>query len=177
MTAMSNLPAARCAASADAEVALIASDAHWSSGLWQNVLVFVWRGVPDREHILRSIDAVRTVTRRFSRMGLIVVIEPDSPPPSAELRPIVARGMQECGEQVAGAAYVVVTAGFQGALIRSAVTAISLFAREPYPTKTFRAVPDAVAWTTTRLPIVGDRDALLRAIEAVRVAVHEPPPG
>jgi hypothetical protein len=155
-------------------IAQVASDAHWSCGIWQNVAIIVWRGVPDREHVQGSIDAVRTVTRRFAHAAIIVVVEPDSPPPSAELRPMVARAMQECGERLTGTAFVVGTAGFQGALIRSVITAISLFAREPYPTKAFRSAPDAVAWMTTTCLPAGNRDALLRAVEAVRVAVHEP---
>jgi len=151
-------------------VRIVASDLQWSSGVWQDALVLVWRGPTDLAHAQAATDLLREITRLHDGVGVVVVVEPEAPPPDAGTRPIFAKAMRECGSRIAGAAYVIGTGGFMGAAVRGAITSLSLIAREPYPTRTFQSVASAACWLAPRMTPGPHPDALSHAIESLRGA-------
>jgi hypothetical protein len=149
---------------------IVASDLHWSSGVWQDAMVVVWRGTTDLARARAATELMREVTRLHGGVGIVVVVEPESPLPDGATRPIFAKAMRECGSRIAGAAYVIGTGGFMGAAVRGAITGLSLIAREPYPTKTFPSVASAASWVGPRMTPSPHPSALRYAIEAIRGA-------
>jgi len=159
---------------AGAAVRRIAADADWSCGIWLDVLILAWRGVTDEERALVATSTMRELARTRERFAVVVVVEPAAHPPGSDTRPLFAAAMRACGRQVVGVAYVVPTDGFRGAAIRSAITGLSLLAREAYPTKAFRSIGEAAAWVAPRVSSETSVALLESAVDQVRRATPSP---
>ncbi len=132
--------------------------------------MLVWRGITTEPRARLATGTLREMASR-GRFGVVVVVEPEASPPGADTRPMFAKAMRDCGDQNAGVAYVIPADGFRGAAIRSAVTGLSLLAREPYPTKVFRSLPEATAWLAPRVSPEMAALSLQVAVGAVRLAM------
>ncbi len=154
----------------DVGVEIVTSDAHLATGHAQDLVVIVWRGATTLERA-RGVTALvrqRTLAHQARGIGMAIVLEPSSSPPDAGARALLASAMRETGPHIRGVAYVVTHVGFGGAAIRSAITGLSLIAREPYSTQVFSEPDRAAAWLAARMGGEATAPRIAAAIERVR---------
>jgi hypothetical protein len=132
-------------------IRVVLSDGSWSVGHWRSLVVVAWRGITTLDRAQRLNALMAEVCAAHPAVGILLVIEPMATPPGPDTRPLFAAAMRQHGAKMKGVAYAVLTGGFSGAAVRSAITAISFVARAPYPTRTFSSVDDAATWLASRL--------------------------
>lgn len=156
---------------------VVTSSAEVAAGIVENVAVIVWRGVVDSD-AQRSVEAVieRTVRHHPENVSVIIVVEPTSPPPSAELRTAGNEMLSRMARDIRSVAGVIEGDGLRASLVRSVMTGIAIVAarQEPIPMKFFGSTAGASMWTTGNVKTTLTSERLTEGIEAIRDAIgHE----
>jgi hypothetical protein len=159
----------------DSAIEVYARDKDWTCASWRQLYFLVWRGDATVVRARLANSAFETfIAKQKGKMAGLVVVEPHATPPESDVRPIFANMMRKAGDRVVGLAYVVPHSGFKGAMLRGAITGISLLAREPYPTHVFTKLDESLVWLGSRLygqthlsGFVSDADVVLKSLRDV----------
>jgi hypothetical protein len=115
------------------------------------------------KHARKSIE-------QWSRgIGLMVVLDETTPPPSNEVRPELNAIFGRIGPSIRGISYVIRGKGFNAMVARSTLTAATWLARRPYPTSTTDDLKKGAKWLHYTLgedPERGTVDQFVHALTA-----------
>lgn len=136
--------------------------------------VLVWRGHTHADAI-RGLEPLgaKAMAQSPRGIGLICVVEPGTPPPSADTRKLsVIVNERLITRGAVGVAIVIPGGGFSSAMYRGIVTGMSLISGHSYPFRVFESTGDAVRWLSSQLGmkagVVVDVPRASGAIEAFR---------
>lgn len=119
---------------------------------WHEVFLLRTKNAP-------SIEAVGTLTRAMlahsnsvrTGMGLIIVLEQVTAPPSEPVRKAMSAQFDRFGSKLKGLAYVVESTGFAAAAVRALIATTHTLQRRPYPQRTAANADEALKWLLTKL--------------------------
>lgn len=117
-------------------------------GKLDNLGLIIWRGNPTTARVQRIVSAFP----RFegpNGFGLLSIIGPQVPPPSAEIRTMMDQAMRAYRDSLLGIATVVKTEGVFGGLSRAIARTLSIVSRTPYPQNVYSSVDDAAHWLSS----------------------------
>jgi hypothetical protein len=157
-------------------IEVYASDADWTCAAWKQIFCLVWRGDATAARARFALSAFDSfLAKGNGKVAGFVVVEPGAPPPESEVRPIFAQMMRKAGDRMVGLAYFVPGTGFKSAMVRGAVTGLSLLAREPYPTHVFTMLDESLQWLGNRLygqtyspGFVSDAEMVVKSLREAR---------
>lgn len=132
--------------------AIHVSDAVHVSATWNDLLLVCWRKAPT----LAALDDVHEATRRLliahpDGVGVLGIAQSGMPMIGAAERKRAADLLKDFGKTMRFLASVIEGDGFWAGTTRSVMTAITLMARPPCPTKIFSTVTDAAGWMAPSL--------------------------
>jgi hypothetical protein len=149
-------------------------DPDHATAVCHSMAVVVWRGAT-RANAISGLEALGALAMIQSPggIGLIGVVEPGTPPPSADARKLCAIVNERLVARGAvGAAMVIPGGGFASAMYRGIVTGMSLISGHSYPFRVFDSTSDAVRWMASQLGVkagvVVDVPRANAALEAFR---------
>lgn len=127
--------------------------------------IALWREEVTRPRFGRQAAALATVVAAHrGNAGFMCIIEPESKPPNDELRRASARMIEEYGTDLSFVAVVIEGSGFRASIVRSVLTAISLFLpRNKTKIGYFSNVMDAARWGGEHAAIPPLREIVARA--------------
>lgn len=144
-------------------------------GRRERIVAAIWRGEPTRERLERSFDVTaRAMERAGHGVGLVVIVEPGSPPPEPDSLPWVAGVLDELDSL---AAIAVVLEERTDLLVDTAASIHSMTRPSRQPLKVLADADEAVVWLLRRLdptPSASSRIAVRAWIESLRAALPEP---
>lgn len=134
------------------ELRLLASDADWCCGTWNDTFILVWWGAATMSRAtLAAHEMKRFAESRPGGVVLFTVVMPTATPPDGHVRPVFSRAMRDASAHIRGSAYFVPIAGFKGAAVRSVITGLSILAGESFPTTCHADLGRATTWAEQRL--------------------------
>lgn len=138
------------------------------AGSWDQSVIVVWRAPPTMQAFSDLRAIVVEQLQEFPRgLGIFGIVEPGMPLLGAAERKVAAELLAQFGPRFRAIATVIQGQGFWAGATQSVMTAISLIARQPCPTRIFDSVDEALAWYA---PLVSlDGAALRQAIDVVRM--------
>lgn len=116
-------------------------------GAYASVFILLWR----KETTLTAVAMFDSAFSRFAarteeKLGLITIIEEDASLPSNAARQALAQYLSKQAGRLAASAVIFEGNGFRSAMVRGAVTGITILARQPYPHRIFSSVEEGVSW-------------------------------
>ncbi|HVZ37207.1 MAG TPA: hypothetical protein VG963_32515 [Polyangiaceae bacterium] len=116
--------------------------------VWGPIAIGIWRGECDAASVKRlESAAMQALHHSPAAAGLIGIIEPTAPPPSAEMRKASAASNDRMAEHgLVGIAGVFARSGFAGSIARGVITGLSLLSRARYPFKVFETHVEGARW-------------------------------
>lgn len=134
--------------------------------------IVVWRGEMQPEPASRQHALIEREFKAGRTVGLMVVIEEGVPPPSDEVRKILAVSMERFAPLYVGQALVVSGEGFRAAAVRGWITTMSVLSRSKIPARAFATDAEAIAWLRPKFGLAAAHElslmSMLDAIAAVR---------
>jgi hypothetical protein len=114
---------------------------------WRDAMFVVWR----RDTTLAAAHDMGAHMRRFagSRPGgfsVLVVVEQQASPPSAEPRAELVRMFREHTKQILVSGVAMEGQGFRAAMVRSVVTGIAFLIQPTFPLRVFDGLGPATTW-------------------------------
>jgi len=122
-----------------------------SASIYRNCLLMVAKSDPLPEtgqHLPRWIARLKKAND--GPIGFMVVLRPENPIPSEEVRNTIKRLFKIFSESMSFAAFAVEKEGFTAAAQRSVLNMIMLAARPPFTMKVFATVEEASAWIASK---------------------------
>lgn len=125
---------------------IVADVTDYTSLVIDGAVLHVWRQntITGASHLHQAINLASD--QAGGPVPVLIVVEPDTPPPTADVRREIASVMQQVDGQVRMSALAFEGSGFGAAMARSVVTGLSLLARHSYPYKVFATVEHALLW-------------------------------
>ena len=153
-----------------------ASDTHCIA-TWRNVLVAVWREVPDPSRVAEVQRALSQLATRQGSVCVVILLEQGAGIPSAETRSAAAGLMRSSGDHVVGWAVVIEGGGILRPTIRSVAVAAKLIARTKFPLQICATADEAAQWLAG-LPAAegcaqGQLDQLPSVVSQVRASLTQ----
>jgi hypothetical protein len=93
----------------------------------------IWRGVVDVDNATRWKNSVTSWLAATRGTRLVIGISDESPPPSPEARAVFVAALEATSAAHVQVGILILGTGFKNALLRSAVTAVSMLARNAMP--------------------------------------------
>jgi hypothetical protein len=121
-------------------------------GVWNNVLVSVWRDPPTIDDLRFAEKVERELEQRYPDGFVTMIILPTSTGPfPTELREEARRISASHSKRLRAIAEVIESRGFAGAAVRSVAAGMALLTPGDIPIKVFSGVEPAAAWLATFL--------------------------
>jgi len=157
-----------------APVAMAVVDDAFAMGERGGVVILVWRGVPTRPRLERSVEAFGAIARRAQApLSMFAVIEERSPSPALADLAFSARAFDRFADVLVASVAVLEERSTTSAVL-DALLAVHALRRRPAKTKFCADVREAAAWLAPRHPHTEPdeafRGALTAAVEAVRAS-------
>ncbi|HEY7954551.1 MAG TPA: hypothetical protein VII38_04625 [Polyangia bacterium] len=158
--------------------AIHVSDAIHVNATWHELLLVCWRQSPT----LAALDDVHEATRRLlvahpEGVGVLGIAQSGMPMIGAAERGRAADLLKDFGKKMRCLASVIEGEGFWAGTTRSVMTAITLMARPPCPTRIFSTVSDAAGWMAPSLGAPATSAlSIERAVVAMRRQADSSPP-
>ena len=128
----------------------IKADRDHCSGIWRNVLIYVWRGTTRPEVVDESRRYVEGhIAKARGPLAMMIITEAQSQMPDSPTREKLASVLTAMAPVATCAAMVHEQTGFRGAAVRGIVTVLNTLARQPFPYKSFGDVETASTWLAT----------------------------
>lgn len=126
--------------------------------------IALWREEVTHPRFSRQVTALAAgVAAHRGNAGFMCIIEPESKPPNDELRRASARMIEGHGANLAFVAMVIEGSGFRASIVRSVLTAMSLFLpRNRTKIGYFSSVMDATRWAREQASMPPDQEIVAR---------------
>jgi hypothetical protein len=114
---------------------------------WEHFYMDIWRVNTTAVGLNALLQGFHDFRSNFPEgVGLITIVEPGAPLPSAEVRQGAARVLTEVAPYVRYSAVVFEGTGFRAAAVRGVVTSMIMLGRPSYPHRVFGSVTEACNW-------------------------------
>lgn len=143
---------------------------------WDCVLLQLWRGEATTGAMQRLGEAGRALVAAHPGRDCcsLSIIEASSPPPSEEVRPLLAAVYRELGPSMRHQLFVAEGSGFRAAIVRGVGLAVSALAPSLLPFKFASSIEDAAETLRPTLSArSGGARALLEAVSLLRDRLDE----
>jgi hypothetical protein len=129
---------------------ILRADQDHCSGIWRNVLIYVWRNVTRPDAVEESRRYVEGhIAKARGPLAMVIITEAQSQMPDGPTREKLAAVLTAMAPAATCAAMVHEQTGFRGAAVRGIVTVLNTLARQPFPYKSFGDVETASSWMAT----------------------------
>lgn len=134
--------------------------------------IALWRDAATRPRFERQATALAAVVAAHrGTAGFMCIVEPESKPPSDELRRASARMIDAHGADLAFVAAVIEGSGFHASITRSVLTAMSRFLpRNKTKVGFFSSAMDAALWGREHAPLP-PAQAIVARVQALRAGL------
>jgi hypothetical protein len=134
----------------DSELTAIYSGPDHCVAMYRNLLLMVAKDDPLPELVELAPRWTKRLQKQApGKIGFIVVLVPDNPPPKEAARATIKKTFQIFDETMSFGAITVEKTGFMSAAQRSILNMILLAARPKIPIKVFATVEEACRWVTS----------------------------
>ncbi len=153
-------------------------DARHGIGVWNNVVIAVWRTETRASAVEKLSEALAGLSRAHREVALLQVVEDGATAPDAESRRAITSMLQQHGGSIRCSAVVYEGDGFRAATLRAVVTGITLLGRPAYPHLVFASTISAINWTALHFSHDGSgwAEQLRNAVTELREAIQRPLP-
>jgi hypothetical protein len=137
---------------------------------WNNLLILIQRGEVTATTMAHFESAAKSILARHKEMAVLMVIEPNSPPPSAEVRSTLSQILAVHRARNLRTVVVPEGGGFRSATVRGVGTALSLLAPKAFAFTFGKSVEEAAAALAPLVNSSGGAAGIVRTIADLRQA-------
>jgi hypothetical protein len=134
-----------------------------------------WREAPGLDQMRALGEYGRRTEAAHGPLALLNVAFGGVPKFTDEVRKISADYTRDASLFVRSRAHVVTIPGFKGIAVMSFINTFMLLGRPPRPTKVFRGLDEAIAWTVTMLGSSRDASVIRGSVDEVQRRLYREP--
>jgi hypothetical protein len=137
---------------------------------WNQTVIEIWRGVATVTGVIHMIKTCEKLLENGKgNVTYLAILERSAPPPSEQVRTILAQWSREVVPRMAGAVLVTEGTGFRAALVRGVGIALTALLPHRVPFKFAGTVDEALTLLAPLMPAsVGGSNGLRLAVEEVQ---------
>lgn len=141
-------------------------------GEFERCLLTVWRLQPTIDAFnMRHAALTELAARNPGKCAYVELIEPESKPPTDEMRKVAVEAFRKLGSDLSCVGFVLDGTQLRSALVRAILTGMTFLIPQMQPSKVFKRLGDAAEWIRPRIgQDAGFNPRLLGAFDYLRQA-------